>query len=98
RFSRDWSSDVCSSDLVGAVVGEQVVGLERRRSDDAIGLGDHLVFGGNPEERLGGLVVTPVEVLQPPQRVEGVGQRAIDTTLDQRSEEHTSELQSRENL
>ena len=68
---------------VGAVVGEQVVGLERRRSDDAIGLGDHLVFGGNPEERLGGLVVTPVEVLQPPQRVEGVGQRAIDTTLDQ---------------
>src|SRR5690606_40382813 len=41
RFSRDWSSDVCSSDLnvmVGALFGEQKVtpGEARRRADAAL--------------------------------------------------------------
>src|SRR5690606_40599223 len=36
RFSRDWSSDVCSSDLAGAV-GEQVLLLEAQLEREALG-------------------------------------------------------------
>src|SRR5690606_41095677 len=37
RFSRDWSSDVCSSDLAGAAGDGRVHDHLRRRHDDHVG-------------------------------------------------------------
>src|SRR5687768_18190626 len=72
RCSRDWSSDVCSSDLDGRTVAAMDV--------LAPGIGE-IIGGSQREERL--------EVLD--RRMEEMG-------LDARSEEHTSELQSRLHL
>src|SRR5690606_39406001 len=81
RFSRDWSSDVCSSDLVlGSVQGNLGTGslelllplfriVDRQRRDQILGCRlDQLLSLDQIQRR------------------------------HQRSEEHTSELQSRENL
>src|SRR3546814_18867625 len=47
----DWSSDVCSSDLVGARISAYDLGLvllaRCKRNEDAVGLGDHMVVGKN---------------------------------------------------
>src|SRR5690606_39569647 len=86
RFSRDWSSDVCSSDLP-----------ERRpvpRQPDEL------------LQRLDGLASIPL--FQPDQQFlptarrpaprSGLAEHPVADHPVKRSEEHTSELQSRENL
>src|SRR2546429_2374956 len=75
RCSRDWSSDVCSSDLLGVVV--ILVGL-------VVNLGEKL--GGDTRAAL--------------QRSElGMIDRNLEGIFSaKRSEEHTSELQSRLHL
>src|SRR5690606_39363516 len=83
RFSRDWSSDVCSSDLAPSKQHQQVRGVR---------------------------VLGPLSELESIARSTGATQlivcigdadvammRRVDEAAD-RSEEHTSELQSRENL
>src|SRR5690606_40507815 len=81
RFSRDWSSDVCSSDLY------------------AMG---HISGGHfNPAVTVGVLVARRIEPLEALvyvvcQVVGAIAGAAIIVAI--RSEEHTSELQSRENL
>src|SRR5436309_9272188 len=68
RFSRDWSSDVCSSDLLRA---QGAPPASRCRTGDRLG-------GGLPSVHL--------------------PDHASFVEHHPRSEEHTSELQSRENL
>src|SRR5690606_39340527 len=100
RFSRDWSSDVCSSDLVaelGAVdrvvaTGTAAGGVEL----EAVGLAGQLAAveaqgeaGLREQQRtIAGLGVFHDEVAAHPTAVHVEG----------RSEEDTSELQSREHL
>src|SRR5690606_40122110 len=74
-FSRDWSSDVCSSDLFtsGMELGRRIAELV-------------------DEGPVVGFIATPGQLnIQP--RIDGARQ-----AIKERSEEHTSELQSRENL
>src|SRR5690606_41077929 len=81
RFSRDWSSDVCSSDLYSAS-RSQLSRSERDR--DRLGH-DHRVG-----RRAGSVKTT---------RITGhAGTEETGAPAGVRSEEHTSELQSRENL
>src|SRR5690606_41182526 len=90
RFSRDWSSDVCSSDLVVAghgaarVLDLGVGGQQRVEPEHVAQLADAAVLGG----RVGDEV----------QQVPGQLARRIDAETGLRSEEHTSELQSREKI
>src|SRR5690606_39742532 len=97
RFSRDWSSDVCSSDLEDAEVRDP----EFARAPD-----------GHRIRRCGGLEADGEEddlaIGVPARELEGVERgvddphvaaaRADGEEVAVRSEEHTSELQSRENL
>src|SRR5207302_6344493 len=89
RFSRDWSSDVCSSDLGPVHVGVLAANFPAR-VDDARGFGWRL--GARPIDRAG--ATARAEQLGGDEAVELVG----EARREQRSEEHTSELQSRENL
>src|SRR5690606_40342770 len=86
RFSRDWSSDVCSSDL-GCT--RCLVELQRQPVAHAC----HLDRVARPER------------LFEQRGAQRAGQQALDRAAQRarpvrriRSEEHTSELQSRENL
>src|SRR5690606_40418408 len=91
RFSRDWSSDVCSSDLfLGyGCVGERTW-LAPRAHEEVDGL---LTEAGVRFDRFTAAHVAGADGM--PSLVE----RAWDLrALADRSEEHTSELQSRENL
>src|SRR5690606_40118129 len=85
RFSRDWSSDVCSSDLpvehLPAGEPEQAFAGRCDRKHPAPGI-------------VGVLVIQQHDIDQ--RMVEFVDMIEIDRRP--RSEEHTSELQSRENL
>src|SRR5690606_41004414 len=89
RFSRDWSSDVCSSDLAvaeGVEGGEACVGIGEIEGARRCG-------GAEGKER-----AHPRESRQ---RLVEDRDRALGVSLAElgaRSEEHTSELQSRENL
>src|SRR5690606_39906741 len=89
RFSRDWSSDVCSSDLVEGTGGD-------RADRGAVGIDDAVARVGEllAQQRLGRHVdeggVAHVGA--------AVGEGVCRGLEVQRSEEHTSELQSRENL
>src|SRR5690606_41078383 len=88
RFSRDWSSDVCSSDLNHVLDATQAY------------------FRPLNEDELAGLSASHIELLkqygkqheldQPVATLDFPSYLAIMTHA--RSEEHTSELQSRENL
>src|SRR5690606_40606418 len=86
RFSRDWSSDVCSSDLVEdlAVAPESESAQLSQRHGSA--------YGGNARERVGDLLRRSSWNHNPSREQRGA------STWEKRSEEHTSELQSRENL
>src|SRR3546814_1654281 len=96
----DWSSDVCSSDLLGHVVGGVALAarVERRRAalDHACRqrdvLSDDQVAGADAfDDR----AVGHVEAARHLDRVdEARGRRAQPLVCHQRSEEHTSELQS----
>src|SRR5690606_40013669 len=86
RFSRDWSSDVCSSDLaVHAIRGSRGQGALRRGS-----------------KRNASIVCVAATRLQSggkqPSNTSASASIGSDYSPFQRSEEHTSELQSRENL
>src|SRR5690606_41092491 len=79
RFSRDWSSDVCSSDLVDFLLNSPEAGellLNDRGLPANLKVREHISS-----------LLTPAE------------QQVSDFMTEiGRSEEHTSELQSRENL
>src|SRR5688572_31061573 len=83
RFDCDWSSDVCSSDLVAAVVG-------LGEADD-----DRLVEEEQPEEAQPGEDDEPAEQRGLGEDVDDAGDQPDERG---RSEEHTSELQSQSNL
>src|SRR5690606_40789099 len=101
RFSRDWSSDVCSSDRC------IVVHLSRGSMWNRHDFPEAAVIEVRPKEPiqsdglLGGVVSTfdfnAERVEQLMEQGYRDAQRVIGNSL-QRSEEHTSELQSRENL
>src|SRR5690606_39294708 len=96
RFSRDWSSDVCSSDLdlvlddAGNFCGADIHYLPFHRLGERIETrADRAVdaLGTDCDHE------TAKQV-----RIDPRGQLHIATFAGLRSEEHTSELQSRENL
>src|SRR5699024_11261852 len=100
RSKRDWSSDVCSSDLIAAVV-ERRIAVVGGHCAFAGGLGflgvsvyGHIVVGRDLLEPLLGSLRTAFFL--------GLGTDAdsgrVDLLLGVRSEEHTSELQSRFDL
>src|SRR5690606_40755396 len=80
RFSRDWSSDVCSSDLVvGAKDGGGRV-VQAQQPAGGLDAAFQVKGAGNDQFLLDG------------------ESRLLERKRVARSEEHTSELQSRENL
>src|SRR5690606_39966255 len=81
RFSRDWSSDVCSSDLLALIRGENL--LLRPPVENMAGR-----WLPHEQQAVGDFL--GLAVIGGPQKVRA--------RLEVRSEEHTSELQSRENL
>src|SRR5690606_39444028 len=97
RFSRDWSSDVCSSDLdrgelavadlPGEVGFEGRVGATGTAAQPLVVELDHVAHRAEHGAHRG---VRALHVAQ----VAGI----LDDHRVGRSEEHTSELQSRENL
>src|SRR5690606_40357049 len=96
RFSRDWSSDVCSSDLFAHPqrkqdepwhpVGYRTCWLRPRSQKSPLAW--YLTFRRRPCQQSDARQV----------RRRYRGNDAIPATDSNRSEEHTSELQSRENL
>src|SRR3546814_1270269 len=85
----DWSSDVCSSDLLGAVQAEDVAHVHIARVF-------HRQHLARPAQQLG----DQVERVLRPQRDQDLVRLRLDAAArqhagaDLRSEEHTSELQS----
>src|SRR5690606_39540057 len=120
RFSRDWSSDVCSSDLSPALTRNR----RSRRVSTSRSTSVRLTFGSCPSRSAEGARSAggvPPAVREPAVAaarkalamsssplprgglaVAVLGLAALEqagfTPTDSRSEEHTSELQSRENL
>src|SRR3546814_3744012 len=85
----DWSSDVCSSDLLSWVTGEGRAGSSPTANmgggvDDRYGVRGKVFDAINKAEYLG----SPALVANTP------GDCAVDDGARSRSEEHTSELQS----
>src|SRR5690606_39502844 len=97
-FSRDWSSDVCSSDLFGQFGGQGSDGRPVTREATSLGSGfiispdgyvvtnNHVISGGPGGGAASKPVVSAITVTLPDRK-----------EYKARSEEHTSELQSREN-
>src|SRR5690606_40329131 len=122
RFSRDWSSDVCSSDLDGLapdawlLVGRHgfpvrgitiryELGVDLRqvsRADVAVGWfeGDREVIEHRPAGFVPPLTTPPRRWVRPPikDRQKADFLEFFEEGRQLRSEEHTSELQLRENL
>src|SRR5690606_40795266 len=120
RFSRDWSSDVCSSDLRNTVLGQMLKNdfISQSEKDSLQKLPLELQY--SPESHNEGIATYFREYLREYMRnwakenpkEDGTHYNIyrdglkIYTTIDsrmqtyaeERSEEHTSELQSRENL
>src|SRR5690606_39785029 len=94
-FSRDWSSDVCSSDLASADVDGHLVriGSERYMHSEGIRLDGFRELAQSIRQQ--GKTAVFMAVGREPVAVFGVADPIKETA---RSEEHTSELQSRENL
>src|SRR5690606_40762047 len=105
RFSRDWSSDVCSSDLAEDVARLAAVHVD---DVDAALAGAHAQVGNEGEllavRRPGEVALAAHEPGDAPRLAaldrddEDVVVVARRLVAHGRSEEHTSELQSRENL
>src|SRR5690606_40738575 len=104
RFSRDWSSDVCSSDLdevkaVAKATGTTVNDVLIANLAGAL-RAYMLDKGDNPNEKVIRATV-PVN-LRPLKHAKELGNHFglvfLNLPIFERSEEHTSELQSRENL
>src|SRR5690606_40518467 len=95
-FSRDWSSDVCSSDLHG-VRGRAVKWLTRNQVGYPLS-GDIDCGGVRTTRSIEIALKGYVGVQQSTELVRRQMQNATVVIGYRRSEEHTSELQSRENL
>src|SRR5207302_6627729 len=98
RFSRDWSSDVCSSDLYGWSPRMRYDLVVNTFVKDALSHGRITIhFGGEMWRPL-------VDIRDAARAYVAAIEAPEDTVRGQvfniicRSEEHTSELQSRENL
>src|SRR5690606_40257161 len=95
RFSRDWSSDVCSSDL-GEIGGrEQAIRTLAGKQSVADLAKTMIALPGGRAVRLDALGTVSDSVEEPRTYAELDGEPVVAFA---RSEEHTSELQSRENL
>src|SRR5690606_40773150 len=92
-FSRDWSSDVCSSDLQRLRVGVALHSL-RAVPPDALAA----VLQGVAAQALPIHIHIAEQVAEVEDCLAVRGARPVAWLCDHRSEEHTSELQSRENL
>src|SRR3546814_3632450 len=101
----DWSSDVCSSDLIIEQAAAGIVLLLCERAVAAIGAGDddRRAFGRGGEVRVGGTADHPEDREQQQQRDRIADHdrllapdaiRQPPEEHEPRSEEHTSELQS----
>src|SRR3546814_10191258 len=90
----DWSSDVCSSDL-NFVTKRDFAGLEVTASEQLTEQGDGNIFrvdatiGANFDDGRGNAVLSVGY-----QQADAIYQGARPFSVEQRSEEHTSELQS----
>src|SRR2546430_3445347 len=82
RFDCDWSSDVCSSDLIYRHRNGAYFGSTKKRSDEFRGIGKH-------DEN--------AVAARDPQFKKSISD-AVCKLCEFRSEEHTSELQSQSNL
>src|SRR6266511_5368918 len=92
RFSRDWSSDVCSSDLRGGMTSHAAVVARGMGKCCVAGCGGISVNYGTEQFVSGDVTVKKGDIIT----LDG---STGEVMLGQvRSEEHTSELQSRENL
>src|SRR5690606_40464644 len=107
-FSRDWSSDVCSSDLVRArLTGSSLQGfcpvLAPQRPFGVRGARGECAMGAKLDyAAVFNAVPTPCTVVTPDLEIVAVNDACLKETRRTRaelvrSEEHTSELQSREN-
>src|SRR5207253_7632525 len=83
RWPRDWSSDVCSSDLTASYQGFQTI----TQTNIEVNVGTDVVINFNLKP---GAVTQTVEVV--------AAVPVLQTQNASRSEEHTSELQSRGHL
>src|SRR5690606_40707235 len=90
RFSRDWSSDVCSSDLATLTGAPKVVFIFPGQGAQWLGMGREL-FQHNSIFRES---ITACDAAFQPY----TDWSLLDELNASRSEEHTSELQSREKL
>src|SRR5690606_40881505 len=104
RFSRDWSSDVCSSDLINLfVIGTGLIGStlikqideqsESLREDRGVEI--RLIGIANSRKML--FDEEGIDLSTWKDQLDTQGEK-MDIAHFMRSEEHTSELQSRENL
>src|SRR5690606_40487204 len=97
RFSRDWSSDVCSSDLFSVSI-KRVQRLMREAGIRSIVVKKYRPTPSKEQ------VVERKNILKRDFSTTTINEKwvgditYIHTIKDGRSEEHTSELQSRENL
>src|SRR3546814_10623346 len=92
----DWSSDVCSSDLLEPLVREHLVPGAAAHLEDLEALGELLVGDvDRGDEAVARVLLHPVEVLEDAglRGVWACGAQGRDEDVG-RSEEHTSELQS----
>src|SRR5207253_3880230 len=92
RWPRDWSSDVCSSDLVGAIIAEDIELPGEATPADAPKLRTKKLRA--ERERAENVLL----VKEGDELTEEVFNRLRRQGIDTRSEEHTAELQSRGHL
>src|SRR3546814_10280188 len=101
----DWSSDVCSSDLEGRGLVVVLLGQQRAGDVDEAPARPYRPGSGTQQVALRGLVALQVGGGQAPARIGmappgtaaaagRIDQHAVEGSLQLRSEEHTSELQS----
>src|SRR5690606_39813405 len=97
-ISRDWSSDVCSSDLPGDFGTGPAAGQHGRRGTEPR---PAPVSEQSRRERPAMIFIAvkfPVRPERSAEWMDLVAEFTAATRAEPRSEEHTSELQSRENL
>src|SRR5690606_40415374 len=106
RFSRDWSSDVCSSDLIryssGGIIFPRFASILQILQDSFIQFTKSMSFFGNIKIKFIKLVQYFPDIDSAFHVVVVTHEYFTDNQCpavsNTRSEEHTSELQSRENL